>query len=141
MAQRIEARNVLIPAGTPISSPLVFTLPFREGYPTFIEFMFPPGPSGLVGVQLRHSGRRVIPKDLGTYLVADNDTLRYELDGFPYNPNYTIQAYNEGAYDHTIQVRLGFNEIGRESISRASGTLAPLPVTSTGILLEGLEGL
>lgn len=141
MAQRIEVRNVLIPAGTLIGAPLIFTLPFREGYPTFIEFMFPPGPSGLVGLQLRHSGRRVIPKDLGTYLIADNDTLKYELDGFPYNPNYTIQAYNEGAYDHTIQVRIGFNEIGRESISRVSGTLAPLPVTAPGNLLEGAEVL
>lgn len=141
MAQRIEVRNVLIPAGTLQSSPLIFTLPWREGYPTFAEFMFPPGPSGLVGIQLRHSGRRIIPKDLGTYLIADNDTLKYELEGFPYNANYTIQAYNEGAYDHSIQVRMGFNEIGRESISRVSGTLIQMPITAPGNLLEGSEAL
>lgn len=141
MAQRVEIRDVLIPAGTLKTSPLIVTLPWREGYPTFIEFMFPPGPSGLVGIQLRHSGRRLIPKDLGTYLIANDDTIRYELEGFPYNPNYTVQVYNEGAYDHTIQVRMGFNEIGRESISRVSGTLMPVPVSAPGNLLEGSEVL
>lgn len=141
MAQRIEIRNVTIPAGTAISSPIVVTLPWREGYPTFVEFMFPPGPSGLVGIQLRHSGRRIIPKDLGTYLVADNDTIRYDLEGFPYNPTYTVQVYNEGAYDHSIQVRMGFNEIGREVLTRVGATLAPLPVTAPGTLLEGSEVL
>lgn len=141
MAQRIEIEDITIPAGVPLTAPSVYALPWREGYPEFVEFRFPPGPSGLVGVQLFHSARRVIPKRANTFLVADNEIVKWALEGYPYNSVYTIRAYNAGAYPHTIQVRMGLNEIGRETLTRVPSAVTPLPVTSLGMDLEGMEVL
>lgn len=138
MAQRIEIEDITITAGTLSTAPALFTLSWREGYPIFVEFRFPPGPSGLVGLQLLHSGRIVIPKRSNTFLIADDEIIKWPLEGFPYNANYTIRAYNTGEYPHTIQIRMGLNEIGRDELTRVGSTLPPLPVTSPGNLLEGL---
>ena len=138
MAQRVEIEDITIAAGTPSSAPTSFPLTWREGYPIFIEFRFPPGPSGLVGLQLLHSGRVVIPKRANTFLIADDEVIKWALEDFPYNANYVIRGYNTGVYPHTIQIRVGINEIGQLELTRSPSTLPPLPVTSPGALLEGL---
>lgn len=139
MAQRIEIVDVTIPAGTLSSAPQTTNLTWREGYPEFVEIRFPPGPSGLVGIQVLHSGRRVIPKQGNTFLVTDDEVVKWPLEGYPYNAVYTVRAYNEGVFAHTIQFRWGMNEITGQELTRAPSTLPPLPVTSPGELLEGLE--
>lgn len=139
MAQRIELQDITIPSGVLSSAPQTFTLTWREGYPTFVEFRFPPGPSGLVGIQLLHSGSRIIPKRGNTFIIADNETPKWELEGYPYNAVYTVRAYNEGVYPHTIQIRMGLNEVGRQELTRVPSTLPPIPIASPGDLLEGLE--
>lgn len=138
MAERIEIEDITVPPGTLSSAPASFALVWREGYPAFVEFRFPPGPSGLVGLKLLHSGRVVIPKRNNAFLVADGEVIKWPLEGFPYNANYTVQAYNEGVYEHTIQVRMGLNEIGARELTRIPSTLPPIPTTSPGNLLEGL---
>lgn len=139
MAQRIEIFDATIAAGTLSTAPQTFTPTWREGHPEFVEIRFPPGPSGLVGVQVLHSGRRIIPKAGNTFLVTDDELVRWDLEGYPYNAAYQIRAYNEGAFDHTIQFRFGINEIGAAELTRVASTLEPLPVVSPGALLEGLE--
>lgn len=138
MAERIEIIDITVTPGTLLSAPASFPLVWREGYPTFIEFRFPPGPSGLVGIRLLHSGRVVIPKRGNAFLVADGEVIKWPLEKFPYNANYTVQAYNEGVYSHTIQIRAGLNEIREQGLTRAPSTLPPLPTTSQGELMEGL---
>lgn len=139
MAQRIEIKEITIVAGTLKTAPQINTLTWREGYPEFVEIRFPPGPSGLVGVQVRHSGRRIIPKADNNFLVTDNEVIRWELEGYPYNAVYAVVTYNEGFFNHTLQFRWGINEIGAQELTRAPSTLEPLPVVSPGALLEGLE--
>lgn len=139
MAQRIELEDITIPAGTLSTAPATFPLIWREGYPEFIDFRFPPGPSGMVGLQLLHSGRVIIPKRGNTFLIADNEVIKWSLEGFPYNANYTVRGYNTGVYPHTIQLRVGINEVGRVALQRVPSTIIPLPMTAPGGLLEGLE--
>lgn len=139
MAQRIEIVDVTITAGTLKTAPATFTLPWREGVPEFVEIRFPPGPSGLVGVQLLHSGRRVIPKAANTFLVTDDELIKWSLEGYPYNAVYTVRGYNEGVFDHTLQFRFGLNEVGARELTAAPSTLPPIPAVSAGAFLEGLE--
>lgn len=139
MAQRIEIVDVTIASGVLKAAPTTTVLTWREGYPEFVEIRVPPGPSGLVGIQVMHSDRVIIPKEANTFLVTDDEIVLWRLEGFPYNAVYKIRAYNEGFYSHTIQFRWGINEISREQLVRAPSALPPLPVVSPGALLEGLE--
>lgn len=139
MAQRIEIIDITVPLGTAKTAPASFTLTWREGYVEFIEMRIPPGPSGLVGIQVLHSGARIIPKGQNAFLVTDNEVVRWELEGYPSGASYTVQAYNTGAFDHTIQLRVGVNEIGRQELTSVPSTLPPIPVVSAGALLEGIE--
>lgn len=139
MAQRIEIEDIVIPAGVLRTAPQTFTLPWREGYPDFIEFRFPPGPSGTVGVQLFHSGRRMIPKRADTFLISDDEIVKWELEGYPYNSVYTVRAFNEGNYQHTIQLRMGLNEVSGQRLATTTAVPIVQQVPSLGLLQEGLE--
>lgn len=140
MADRVEVRNVTIPAGTLSTAPQVTSLTWRQGYPVRVELRFPPGPSGLVGVKLRHSGVEVIPKSGSAFLIADNEIVGWDIESDLYQPNWQFVAYNEGVYDHTIQIRMLLNELGRPSLARVANVPLQLPTTSQGTLLEGIGG-
>lgn len=139
MAERIEIVDVTVPAGTAKITPASFPLTWREGWPVFVEIKFPPGPSGLVGIQVLQSGARVIPKANNAFLITDNELVRWDLEGYPYNAAYSVRAYNTDIYDHTIQFRWGLNEIGHVSQSRVASSLPAIPAVSSGAFLEGLE--
>lgn len=117
MAERVEIKNLVIAAGTLSTAPLVTPLTWRQGYPVRIEIRFPPGPSGLVGFQLAHSGEVVIPNDKTVWLITDNEVVMWPLDNFPYNPVYSARTYNTDVYSHTLQLRMLFNEIGAHGIT------------------------
>lgn len=139
MAQRVEIVDVTVPLGTAKATPATFPLTWREGYIEFVEVKVPPGPSGLVGFQVLHSGARIIPKGANTFLVTDNETIRWDLEHFPSGASWSIRAYNTGAFDHTLQFRFGINEIGTRELERAPSTLPDIPSVSAGSFLEGLE--
>jgi hypothetical protein len=139
MADRVEIRDFTIPAGTLRTALLSLPLVWRQGYPVRVELRFPPGPSGLVGVRLLHSGLPVVPKDGSDFLVTDNEVVDWEVILQNYQPRWTAQGYNEGLYPHTVQIRMHLNEIGSAAIARVQNVPITLPATSTGNLLEGLE--
>jgi len=138
VAQRYEVRDITIPAGTLSSSPQVTSLTWRQGYPEKVEIRFPPGPSGLVGVQLRHSGRVVIPYRATDFIIADNEVISWDLENYPYSPAWSVRAYNEGVYPHTIQIRMGLNEVGRQAVTPLVPLRIEQQIQSSGSLLEGL---
>jgi len=134
MAERIEIKSVTTPAGTDVATPQTTLLTWRQGYPVRLEIRFPPGPSGLVGVQLLHSGEVVVPHDASEWLITDNEPVIWPLDGFPYNAKYAVRTYNQDVYDHTVQVRMLFNEVATQQIM----PMAPIPlVTPLAAALEG----
>ena len=116
MAERIEIKSVLTPAGTTVAAPLTTALNWRQGYPIRMEIRIPPGPSGLVGIQLMHSGEVIVPKDRTEWLITDDEPVIWPLDGFPYNAKYAVRTYNLDVYPHTVQVRMLFNEVGTQQL-------------------------
>lgn len=112
MAQRVEIATVTVAANTLSSAPLTTPLPWRQGYPERVELRIPPGPSGLVGIRLLHSGTVIIPRSADEWLITDNEPVIWPLEGYPYNPNWTVQSYNLDVYPHTFQIRMLLNEIG-----------------------------
>jgi hypothetical protein len=134
MAERIEIKSVTTPAGTTVAAPQTTLLNWRQGYPVRVEIRFPPGPSGLVGFQLLHSGEVVVPHDPTEWLITDDEPVVWPLDEFPYNAKYSVRTYNLDVYPHTIQVRMLFNEVGAQSISPIA--IIPL-VTPLAAAVEG----
>lgn len=116
MAQRVEIKSITVPAATAVSSPQTTALPWRQGYPERLELWIPPGPSGLTGIRLLHSGTRIIPRSEDEWLVTDNESISWPLEGYPYNANWAVQAYNTDIYPHTFQIRMLFNEIGTQGV-------------------------
>lgn len=129
MADRIETFDVTIPRGTAIASPLVTPLQFNQGLVTQIEIVVPPGPSGLMGFRIRHSGEPVIPYNRDNWIIADNEPIKWPLSGFPIGAAWDIQGYNTDVYDHTLYLRFLVSETARNMAVYA--TLVPIAPGAT----------
>lgn len=112
MAQRIEAPTVTVPAGTAIAAPQTTALALRDATLERIEVKVPPGPSGLVGFALLHSGQQVIPFRVGDWIIADDETLDWTVESYPTGNKWSVRAYNLDIYPHTLYLRLHFREFG-----------------------------
>lgn len=106
MATRIEAPQLIIPAGTPVTAPASASLYAQRAIMTELEVMVPPGPSGLVGFSFWHSNEQVIPKIRGTWIIMDAETVRWPLEDFSDQPNWSVRAYNLDVYPHTLYLRV-----------------------------------
>lgn len=115
MAQRVEHFTVTVPRGTAIATPQTTSLTFNIGVVQRIEILIPPGPSGLVGFRILHSGDVVIPYDRSQWIIADNEVIKWELESYPVGRAWALRAYNTDAYDHTLYVRFLVNETQRST--------------------------
>lgn len=125
MADRVELTNVTIPAGTAIATPLRVVPDFDEGVVTRIEMRWPPGPSGLVGLRIGHSGQVIIPYKGSAFLITNDEVVGWDLHGFPEAQAWFIDGYNTDVYDHTIQFRWLLDELPTTQTSRPP--LIPVP--------------
>lgn len=112
MAQRIEAPIVSVPAGTLSTAPQRTGLSWQDGRVVRIEVKVPPGPSGLVGFALGHSGQVIIPRSAGQWIIADDDTLDWDTDDYPTGNKWFMDAYNTDIYPHSLFLRIHIEEHG-----------------------------
>ncbi len=124
MAERVELFEAAIAAATAIVTPATFTLSMNPGVTRRVEVIVPPGPSGLVGFRLRHSGQTVIPYSGTNWVITDDEKLDWTLDGYPTGDRWTLQAYNTDIYQHTLYVRWFLDEIP----ARAAPVLLPVAI-------------
>lgn len=105
MAREIYAFDITIPASTAKSLPYTadITMPVRQV--DTIEIVVPPGPSGLMGFAVAMNGVNVLPKVAGTFIVTDNETISWPVDGLPTSGDWSIIGYNTDDFDHTIYLR------------------------------------
>jgi hypothetical protein len=113
MASRIETFDVVVPGQTAIATPQTTALDFDMGVVQRIEILIPPGPSGLVGFRIMHSGRSVIPYDTSKWVVADDEVIKWDTENYPVGSAWALQAYNLDAYDHTLYLRFLVIETAR----------------------------
>lgn len=125
MASRIETFDVTIPASTPIATPQTTALNFNDGIIERLEILIPPGPSGLVGFRILHSGTTVIPYAYANFIIADNEVLKWDLENYPTGSAWSIQAYNTDVYAHTLYLRFFVIETQRYAFT----AVTPIPIT------------
>jgi hypothetical protein len=127
MADRIEPFTVTVPAGTTQASFAEFSLPFRNGRVDRIEVHVPPGPSGLVGFRLAHSGQSVIPYTGDRWFIVDNAHLDWDTDNYPTGGAWEAWIYNEDIYEHSIEVWFHVTEIA-DNVPEASTPISIEPL-------------
>lgn len=102
VAREIREFAVTVPAGTTVAAPLVTDISFPERVVTAISWRVPPGPSGRLGWQLTSAGAPVIPIQQRTYVVTDNQSDTWLVDGYLDSGNWQVTAFNTGVYPHTV---------------------------------------
>jgi hypothetical protein len=132
VAQEIREFAVLVPAGTAKTSPLVSDISFPERAVIAVSWRVPPGPSGLMGWALTSAGTPVIPIQQGTYVVTDNQSATWPLEGYLDSGNWQVTAYNLGLYDHTVYLTFLLDLPGSVSVPTPPPTGYGAGVIGTG---------
>ena len=91
-----------IPGGTNLPAAVTTDCSFPEGSVVGVRWRVPPGPSGYMGWQLTSDGAPVIPLQLGTYIVADDEYDTIEIAGYLDSGNLQVTGYNDDSYDHSV---------------------------------------
>lgn len=103
--------DVTIPAGTPIANPLVTPTIFETNVVRRIEWRFPGGCNGQVGIQIGARSVPVLPPVAGQYFVRSGTVQGYDLEDMPNTGDWSVIGYNLGAFPHTIHVVFLVNRI------------------------------
>lgn len=105
MARRIAVFEVTIAAGTAKAAAISNDVSFEPGPVDEVEIVIPDGHSGATGFQLAQAGQAIIPEESGTYIVANNEVIRWPLDGYNDAGSWQLIGYNTDVYDHTFYLR------------------------------------
>jgi hypothetical protein len=97
-------RDLTIPAGTPVGSPVTSELVMVKGSIQRIEAVFPDGPAGLVHVIVRDSLNQLMPVNPDEDINQDATTVVSYMDYEMQRPYVlTFQGWAPATrYDHTI---------------------------------------
>lgn len=96
--------SVTIPAGTPIAAPLVTATQFAPNVVERVEWRFPQGCNGQVGIQIGARSVPVLPGDRTQFFVRSGDSQGIDLEDMHTTGDWSVIGYNLGAFPHTILV-------------------------------------
>lgn len=128
MAERFQFFTITATAGTAQSSPLTVKTPFNPGQVVEIEVIIPDGHAGLTGIRFTNAGVTVIPFNQSTFVVSNDEKIRWPLDGFLDSTDWAVQVFNTDIFDHTFFVRYLVNENSPPG-SAVAPVASPLPAS------------
>lgn len=105
---------VTIPAGTPRATPLVTPTQFEANEVERIEWRFPGGCNGVVGIQIGSRAVPVIPANPSQFIIRTGDSGGYNVSGMHSSGDWSVIGYNTGAFPHTVTVYFYAHRIERE---------------------------
>jgi len=94
--------SVAVPAGTPISAPVIQSWPLDEATLKRIEITIPDGHNGLTGIRILWAGQQIIPWSNNQYLVGSGRTIPVEFNQDITISGLVIEAYNTDVYSHSF---------------------------------------
>jgi hypothetical protein len=106
--------SVTIPAGTPSVTPLVTPTVFNTNAVDRIEWRFPGGCNGQVGIQIGARSVPVLPGNRNQFFIRSGDSQGFDLTDLPNTGDWSVIGYNTGSFDHTIQVTFRVHRIEPE---------------------------
>jgi hypothetical protein len=127
MAGRVYTFAVTVPAGTLQASPQVTALTIAPGRVTALQVHMLPGHNGAVGYALGYAGTQYYPFNSGGWETIESGNRDYSPSDDMDAGSWSLVAYNTGAYDHTLTVR-----IETEPLAAALADLAVVPLVAIG---------
>lgn len=125
MAQRIEIFTVTAQPNTPQSSAVEVELSFAQGIVRQIEIVIPAGHAGLTGLAIAQAHQVVIPASGATWIIGDNEPIKWPLENYLDADTWSAFAYNTDAvYPHSWYLRFLIDEIEAPSVSAPRGPIA-----------------
>lgn len=115
----IYSFEITTPANTPLSNMKKTVMKLAKGTTYRIEILFPPGPCGLLHVQISDALHQVWPTNAGEFFTTDDETISFNDELVIGEPPYELQAYTyneDDTYDHTLWIRIGLKEKAEEYI-------------------------
>lgn len=106
----IYTANITTPKDTQQTALKKTTLNVTKGLVYKVEFYFPSGPAGLMGVAVFDGLFQVWPSSVGEFFVSDDETISFDdmylKEAGPYE--FQCYTYNEDdTYAHSVSVRVG----------------------------------
>jgi hypothetical protein len=96
--------DVTIPAGTAINAPLVTLTQFEPNTVERIEWLFPDGCLGVVGIAIGARSVPIIPRSHSQWLIRSGQSQGMDLEGAHDSGDWSVIGYNTGQYAHTVHV-------------------------------------
>jgi hypothetical protein len=96
--------SVTIPANTPKAAPVVVPTVFEPNIVNRVEWLFPQGCAGMVGIQIGARSVPVIPSNRALFLTRTGDSSGFDTEDMHDSGDWSVIGYNTGLFPHTIQV-------------------------------------
>jgi hypothetical protein len=106
MAQDIFAFNCLFQPGGSAANLTTFNLRIPDRVVTQVEFVIADGNRGAVSFSLGMNGQPIIPSNSGGFLTGNDETIKWDLAGYPDSGAWQLYGFNSGTFAHSIGVRL-----------------------------------
>lgn len=127
-AERVFAFDVPVSPGVTSASPTTTAFSMPSVVVVGIEIVIPDGVNGLAGIALAMGGQRVIPENAGSWIVRNDDVVRWSIDGYPNTGAWQAITYNTDVFSHTFHVVF----LCRVTLSPSdlSPVVVPIPITA-----------
>lgn len=106
----IYVANITTPKNTAKSALKKTTIKVTSGLVYRVEFYFPAGSAGLMGVAVFDGSYQIWPSSVGEFFIADDDTIRFDDMYLKESAPFELQCYTyneDDTYDHFVAVRVG----------------------------------
>lgn len=107
----IYTANITTVANTLQTALKKTTIQVTKGLVFKVEFYFPAGSSGLMGVAVFDGLYQVWPSSVGNFFVSDDETIRFDDMYLKESAPFEFQCYTyneDDTYEHYLAVRIGF---------------------------------
>jgi hypothetical protein len=119
MVRAVRSFQVSVPTTATIAAPFTQPLAMPAWIVRVVRVRVPPGPRGLMGWRLTSGGQAMVPDDPTQWIVADDETFTWQLEGAPEGDAWQLQGYNLGRFAHVVYLTLECDPLG-------SGDSAPI---------------
>ena len=107
--------SITTPANTPESNKQKTILKLLKGKITNIVVWIPPGPSGLLHLQIFRSKRQIYPINDGSSIAGDNLKLNISDEIALFAEPYQLEAYtwnDDDTFEHTVDIYISLSRSG-----------------------------
>lgn len=106
----IYVANITTPKDTKLSALKKTTVHVTKGLVYKVEFYFPPGSAGLMGVAVFDGLYQVWPSSVGEFFTGEDQVIAFDDMYLKEAAPYEFQCYSyntDDTYDHFVSVRIG----------------------------------